>query len=41
MSHARMKTVILHFSNYLLWSIFFIAAAVRKPGFDGISRFLV
>ena len=41
MSRARMKTVFLHFSNYLPWSIFFIAAAVRKPGFPGISTFLV
>ena len=41
MSHVRMKTVFLHFSNYLPWSIFFIAAAVGKPGFRGISMFLV
>ena len=41
MSHARMKTVFLHFSNYLPWSISFIAAAVGKPGFRGISTFLV
>ena len=40
MSHARMKTVFLHLSNYLPWS-FFIAAAVGKPGFRGISTFLV
>ena len=38
MSHARMKTVFLHFSNYLSWSIFFIAAAVGKPGFRGMFR---
>ena len=41
MSHARMKTVFLHFSNYLPLSIFLIAAAVGKPGFGGISTFLV
>ena len=41
MSHARMKTVFLHFSNYLPLSIFLIAAAVGKPGFHGISTFLV
>ena len=41
MSHARMKTVFLHFSNYLPWSnVFFITAAVGKPGFCGISTFL-
>ena len=41
MSHARMKTVFLHSSNYLPWSIFLIAATVGKPGFRGISTFLV
>ena len=41
MSHARMKTVFLHFSNYLSWSIFLIAEAVGKPGFHGIPMFLV
>ena len=39
MSHARMKTAFLHFSNYLSWFIFLIAAAVGKPGFCGISTF--
>ena len=35
MSHARMKTVFFfyHFSKYLPWSIFLIAAAVGKLGF--------
>ena len=41
MSHAGMKTVFLHFSNYLPLSIILIAAAVGKPGFCGISAFLV
>ena len=41
MSHARMKTAFLYFSNYLPWSIFLIAVAVGKPGFHGISTFLV
>ena len=40
MSHARMKTVFLQFSNYRPWFIFLIAAAVGKPGFRGISTFL-
>ena len=37
MSHARMKTVFLQFSNYLPLSIFLIAAAVGKPGFLSLS----
>ena len=41
MPHARMKTVFLHFSNNLPLFIFLIAAAVGKPGFRGISTFLV
>ena len=41
MSHARMKTFFLHFSNYLPWSFFVIAAAAGKPGFHGISTFFV
>ena len=36
-----MYTVFLHISNYLPLSIFLIAAAIGKPGFRGISTFLV
>ena len=39
MSHARIKTVFLHFSNYLPLSICLITAAVGKLGFRGISTF--
>ena len=38
-SHARMKTAVLYFSKYLPIRIFFIAAAVEKPGFRGILIF--
>ena len=41
MSHARMKTAFLHFSDFLPLSMFLIAAAVGKPGFCGISTFLI
>ena len=38
-SHARFY--FSSFSNYLPLSIFFVHAAVGKPGFRGISTFLV
>ena len=41
MSHARMKTFFFHFSNYLPWSIWFIAAVAGKPGFRRTYTFLV
>ena len=41
MAHARMKTVFLHFSNYLPWSIFLLLQLLENLVVRGISTFLV
>ena len=41
MSHVRMKTVFLNFSNYLPWSIFLLLQLLENLVFLGISTFLV
>ena len=40
MSHARMKTVFLHFSKYLPWSIFLLLQLLENLVFVEFPRFL-
>ena len=40
MSHARMKTLFLHFSDYLPWSIFLLLQLLKNLVFVEFPRFL-